>query len=97
MKGIFQVDSLSVLIYILWVDPVSFFLHKLQGYACAKHENYNVTYNFFVDDLKLYPSSTNIVKKATRSSNTGMTFGMINVLISKYKTKKFYNAHITLK
>ena len=80
MKGIFQGDSLSVLLFILSVNPLSFLLDKLQGYACGKHKNYNVMHNFFVDDLKLYASSVNTAKKQLDlvtefSKDTGMTFG----------------------
>ena len=65
VKGIFQGDSLSVLLFILSVNP---------------HKNYNVTHNFFVDDLKLYASSVNTAKKQLNlvtefSKDTGMTFG----------------------
>ena len=79
-KGIFQSDILSILLFILSVNPLSFLLHKLQGYACGKHKNYNVTHNFFVDDLKLYVSRINTAKKqldlvTAFSKDTGMTFG----------------------
>ena len=55
-------------------------MHKLQGYACGKHKNYNVTHSFFVDDLKLYASSINTAKKqldlvTAFSKDTEMTFG----------------------
>ena len=67
------------LLFILSVNPLSFLLHKLQRYVCGKHKNYNVKHNFFVDDLKLYASSTNTVKKQVDivtefSKDTGMTF-----------------------
>ena len=80
VKGMFQGDSLSVLLFILSVKPLSVLLHKLQGYACGKHKNYNVTHNFFVDDLKLYASSINTAKKqldlvTAFSKDTGITFG----------------------
>ena len=60
-KGIFQGDILSIPLNS--VNPLSFLLHKLQGYACGKHKNYNVTHIFFVDDLKLYVSRINTAKK----------------------------------
>ena len=80
VKEIFQGDSLSVLLFVLSVNPLSFLVHKLQGYACGKHKNHNVTHNFFVDDLKLHAISINTAKKqldlvTVFSKYTGMTFG----------------------
>ena len=77
-KGIFQGCSLSILLSILLVNPLSFLLHKLEGYACGRHKN--VTHNFLLDDLKLYASSINTAKKqldleTAFSKDTGMTFG----------------------
>ena len=79
-NGIFEGDSLSVLLFILSVHILSLLLHKLQGETCAKYKNYSVMHNFFVDDLKLYASSINTAKKqldlvAAFSEDTGMTFG----------------------
>ena len=93
MKGIFQGDSLSVLLFILSVNPLSFLLHKLQGYACGKHKNYNVTHNFFVDDLKLCASSVNTAKKQLDlvtefSKDTGMTFGDDNCAYQQIQNGK---------
>ena len=62
VKGVFQDDILSVLLFILSVNPLSFLLHKLKGYT-SKHKNYNITHNFVINDLKLYGSSTNTANK----------------------------------
>ena len=80
VKWIFEGDSPSLLLFILSVNPLSFFLHKLQGYACVKDKNYNVTHDLFIDDLKLYGSSIITAKKqldlvTTFSKDTGITFG----------------------
>ena len=53
LKGIFQGDSLSVTLFVLSVNPLSFMIKCLRGYAAGKDHNTNITYNFFVDDLKL--------------------------------------------
>ena len=65
LKGIFQGDSLSVLFFILSVNPPSVLLHKFRGYACGKLQClcYSVLHNCFVDDLKLYASSINTAEK----------------------------------
>ena len=79
-NGMFQGGSLSVLVFILSVNLLSFLLHKLKGYACGKHNTYNIAHNFFVGDLKLYAASANTTEKqldliTVSSKDTGMTFG----------------------
>ena len=79
-KAIFQGDSLSVLLFILTVNPLPFLLKKLKGYSYGTNRNSNITHNFFVDDLKLCASNINILKKqldlvTAFSKDTGMTFG----------------------
>ena len=59
LKGIFQDDSLSVILFILSVNPLSHLLKQLKGYAARNERNINITHNFFVDDLKLYAGTTN--------------------------------------
>ena len=59
LKGIFQGDSLSVILFILSVNPLSHLLKQYKGYAAGNERNINITHNFFVDDLKLYAGTTN--------------------------------------
>ena len=60
---IFQGDTLSVLLFVLCLNPLSFLLKNLKGYSYGKSRNHTLTHNFFVDDLKLYASSISILKK----------------------------------
>ena len=53
LKGIFQGNSLSVLLFILTVNPLSSMLKNLKGYSYGTDRNSNITHNFLVDDLKL--------------------------------------------
>ena len=62
-KGIFQGDSLSVIPFVLSVNALFFMIKRLQGYAARKDCKTSITHNFFVDDLKLYNSTTNEIKK----------------------------------
>ena len=80
LKGIFQGDSLSVLLFILTVNPLSFMLRNIKGYSYWIKRANDITHNFFVDDLKLYACNINITKKqldllTTISEDTEMIFG----------------------
>ena len=55
-------------------------LRNLEGYSYGTNRNSNITHNVFIDDLKLYASNINILKKqlelvTTFCKDTGMTFG----------------------
>ena len=94
-KGIFQGDSLSVILFILCLNPLSYLINNLKGYAAGKDRNVNITHNFFVDDLKLYSSTLNGIKKqldlvTTYSNDIGMQFGQEKcayLMIEKGKIK----------
>ena len=62
-NGIFQGDSISVLLFIQSLNPLSYMLGKLKGYNYGNKRRKTVTRNFFVDDLKLYGSTINVTKK----------------------------------
>ena len=81
LRGIFQGNSLSVVLFNLSVNPLSFLLRNLKGYAAGTERFTNITHNFFVDDLKLYGSTLNNIKKlldiaTTFSRDIGMQFGI---------------------
>ena len=62
-KGIYQGDSLSVILFILALNPLSYLINQLKGYPAGQDRNINITHNFFVDDLKLYNATRTGIKK----------------------------------
>ena len=78
----FQGDSLSVVLFILCVIPLSLLLNKLQEYRIDTnvHREQNITNLFFVDDLKLHATTMNqmtqLLDQVTHfSRDIGMKFG----------------------
>ena len=58
-KGVFQGDYLSVILFILSLNPLSFLLNETEGYKMAINTIYEkiIMHLFFVDDLKLYAAT----------------------------------------
>ena len=81
-KGVLQGDYLSVILFILSLNPLSFLLNRTDGFKLSKdtvHEK-NITHLLFVDDLKLLAPTLNKIKLqldivTTFSKDIGMTFG----------------------
>ena len=80
-KGVFQGDYLSVMLFILSLNPLSSFLNETDGYKMAIntiHEKI-LTHLFFVDGLKLYAATLQQSKLqldivTTFSRDIGMAF-----------------------
>ena len=55
VRGIFQGDGLSLLLFILSVNPLSFLLNTTEGYKIGNpgERDLDISHMFFVDDLKL--------------------------------------------
>ena len=99
LKGIFQDGSLSVIILILSVNPLSHLLKQLKGCSAGNVRNINITHNFFVDDLKLYAGTTNNLKKlldivTTFSKYIDMKFGVDKCVYIKINAGKQTNSKV---
>ena len=83
-KGIFQGDSLSPLLFILAIDPLSRALNRMNtGYNLNKRQEQPTTVNhlLFMDDLKLYNSREKSLKEQLTvvhnfSNDINMQFGI---------------------
>ena len=83
ITGVLQGDCLSLMSFILSVNPLSFLLSQLPGYNIAKMNNIKqkLTHLFFVDDLKTFARNK---KEAVLqldlitqfAKDTGMKFGL---------------------
>ena len=82
-RGLFQVDSLSLLLFCLAIHSLSDALRKFNGYRirCSTVQA-SIIHMLFMDDLKLYAESSAALTKALsvvdRVANTaGMKLGLI--------------------
>ena len=97
-RGILHDDALSVILFILQVNPSSFLLENVDGYKLGKLEpKENLSHLFFVDDLKLYAINIHKAKLLfdiiiTFTKDVGMSFGKQKcayVWVEKGKRKSF--------
>ena len=63
IRGIYQDDSLSVIHFVLALNPLSYLFRFTKGYAYGKNRHHQHTHNFFVDDLKLYATDIKMVTR----------------------------------
>ena len=80
-RGILQGDLLSLILFVLAVNPLSYLLSKEDGIRLSIEDQIRIiSHLFFVDDLKLFASSLARMEKlldiVTQFTNdVGMTFG----------------------
>ena len=80
-KGILQGDTLSLILFVLSVNPLSLLIQKQEGYQIGKDKREtNISHLFFVDDLKLLASTIikmmKLLEMLTKFTNdVEMTFG----------------------
>ena len=83
LNGILQGDLLSLILFILSVNPLSFLLERCDGYTIGTRSKSSTILNhlFFVDDLKLFARNLYIAKQlldivTTFSKDISMQFGV---------------------
>ena len=91
-RGIFQGDSLSPLLFVVALIPVTIILRTLkQGYSFGKGKE-RLNHLLFMDNLKLYGSNDEIgsLVKVVKimSGDIGMQFGFDNCVVLKMKRGK---------
>ena len=71
-RGIFQGDTLSLLLFAIGFIPLSHTLRKVNaGYQLKKGQHKKINHFIFMDDLKFYGNSK---KEAERLTNTVRIF-----------------------
>ena len=79
--GIFQGDSLSPLLFVLCMVPLSLIRRKVNAYYEWGKKEYKLNHLLYVDDLKLFAKSEEQIDTLVRtvhifSTDIGMEFGM---------------------
>ena len=91
-RGIFQGDSLSPLLFIIAINPISLLLNRrCDGY---KLDGLNITHCLYMDDLKAYSSSYSGIEKALEvieqfSTDIGMSLGLSKCKVLNMKRGKY--------
>ena len=80
-RGIFQGDSLSPLLFVLCMVPLSLILRKINAYYEWGKKEYKLNHLLYMDDLKLFAKSEEQIDILVRtvhifSTDIGMEFGM---------------------
>ena len=90
-RGIFQGDSLSPLLFIIAINPISLLLNqRCSGY---KSEGLNITHCLYMDELKAYSCSYSGIEKALAvieqfSSDISMSLGLSKCKVVNMKRGK---------
>ena len=69
-RGILQGDGLSVILFALSINPVSFLLRKMEGYELGETIKLIINHLLFVEDLKLYSRTLDQMKKLLDMANS---------------------------
>ena len=95
-RGIFQGDSLSPLVFVLALIPLSLILRKAKAAYEFSESKEKINHLLFMDDLKLYSRNEkgldSLLKTQTVcvfSEDTGMEFGIANCVVLVTRKERF--------
>ena len=101
-RGIFKGDSLSPLIFVICMIPLSLLLRKVKASYEWGRKEFKLNHLLFMDDLKLFGKSDDQIDSLvqilfTFSEDIGMEFGLKKcgvVILKKGKLVKFDGIHL---
>ena len=101
-RGIFQRDSLSLLIFVIYMIPLSLLLRKVKASYKWSRKGFKLNHLLFMDDLKLFGKSDDQIDSLvqavfTFSENISMKFVLKKcgvIILKKRKIFKFDGIHL---
>ena len=101
-RGIFQGDSLSPLIFVICIVPLSLLLRKVKASNEWGRKEFKLNHLLFMDDVRLFGKSDDQIDSLvqtvfTFSEDIGMEFGLKKcgvVILKKGKLVKFDGIHL---
>ena len=83
-RGIFQGHSLSPLLFVLFMDPLTWLLRRAKADNEWSNKGFKLNHLLFMDDLKLFAKSKNQIDSLVQtvhiiSADIGMQFGIKKV------------------
>ena len=101
-RGIFQVDRLSPLMFVICMIPLSLLLRKVKASYEWGRKEFKLNHLLFMDDLKLFGKSEDQIDSLVQtvfifSEDIGMEFGLKKcgvVILKKGKLVKFDGIHL---
>lgn len=94
-RGIYQGDSLSPILFVIAMAPLSKLLNKEQGYKMVDSPH-NISHLIYMDDLKLIAPSQNKLQTMLKivqsySNDICMNFGLEKCAVATFRKGKLYN------
>ena len=67
-----QGDALCPMLFILCLNPIAWKVRATEGYKLSKPISTNITHLLYIDDMKLFATSENKLKRVMTVAKNGM-------------------------